>query len=35
LVEAGAEVGMVETARESLEDIFLKLVEEEAEGTVE
>ncbi len=31
LVEAGAEVGMVETARESLEDIFLKLVEEEAE----
>ena len=35
LVEAGAEVGMVETARESLEDIFLKLVEEEAEGTGE
>ena len=31
LVEAGAEVGMVETARESLEDIFLKLLEEEAE----
>ncbi len=35
LVEAGAEVGMVETARESLEDIFLKLVEEEAEGAGE
>ena len=29
LVEAGAEVASVETARESLEDIFLKLVEEE------
>ena len=29
LVESGAEVASVETARESLEDIFLKLVEEE------
>jgi len=29
LVESGAEVSSVETARESLEDIFLKLVEEE------
>jgi ABC-2 type transport system ATP-binding protein len=29
LVEAGADVASVETARESLEDIFLKLVEEE------
>ena len=29
LVESGAEVSAVETARESLEDIFLKLVEEE------
>ena len=29
LVESGAEVSSVETARESLEDIFLKLVQEE------
>ncbi|NNK48186.1 MAG: ABC transporter ATP-binding protein [Gemmatimonadetes bacterium] len=36
LVEAGAEVASVETARESLEDIFLKLVEEEeAEAELE
>ena len=35
LVESGAEVASVETARESLEEIFLKLVEEdEAEGTI-
>ena len=37
LVEAGAGISGVETARESLEDIFLKLVEEEeaAEGSGE
>ncbi len=36
LVEAGADVTSVETARESLEDIFLKLVEEgEEEGMIE
>jgi len=35
LVESGAEVASVETTRESLEEIFLKLVEEdEAEGTI-
>ena len=35
LVESGAEVASVETARESLEEIFLKLVEEdEAEATI-
>ena len=33
LVESGAEVSSVETARESLEDIFLKLVEEEEAET--
>ena len=36
LVEAGADVTSVESARESLEDIFLKLVEEgEEEGMIE
>lgn len=35
LVESGAEVASVETARESLEDIFLKLVEEEEADTGE